>query len=109
MTWWDRKGSTEWVSYRFPKPRQFSSSAVYWFDDTGRGACRVPAQWKLLWLDGKEWKPVKLTGNSKYGVALDQFNQITFEPVKTRELKIEVKLKDGFSGGILEWSVAEAK
>jgi DUF1680 family protein len=105
MTWWDRKGSTEWVSYRFPKPRQFSTAAVYWFDDTGRGGCRVPAEWKLLWLDGNEWKPVRLTDGSTYGTALDQFNKVSFGPVTTRELKLEVKLKAGFSGGILEWQV----
>src|SRR5262249_55054515 len=28
MTWWDHKGGTEWVSYRFPKPRAVSSAAV---------------------------------------------------------------------------------
>jgi len=25
---------------------------VYWFDDTGRGQCRVPESWKLLYCDG---------------------------------------------------------
>jgi DUF1680 family protein len=107
MTWWDHKGTTEWVSYRFPKPRQVAASAVYWFDDTGRGQCRVPADWKLLWLDGKEWKPVMLTSGSAYATALDRLNSITFKPVTTGELKLEVKLKPGFSGGILEWTVSE--
>jgi hypothetical protein len=31
---------------------------------------------------------------------------VTFEPITTREFKIEVKLKPGFSGGILKWRVA---
>jgi hypothetical protein len=105
MTWWDHRGTIEWVSYRFPKARKLSSAAVYWFDDTGRGACRVPASWRLLWRDGKTWKPCKLTGKSKYGTTLNQFNKVTFEPVTTGELKLEVKLKPGFSGGILEWQV----
>src|SRR5205823_1426620 len=52
MTWWDHRGTEEWVSYRFPQPRPVSSASVYWFDDTGRGACRVPAAWRLFWLDG---------------------------------------------------------
>jgi DUF1680 family protein len=103
MTWWDHRGTTEWVSYRYPQPRQITSAAVYWFDDTGRGACRAPSGWRLLYLDGKEWKPLQLTSGSSYGTALDQFNKVAFEPVTTRELKLEVKLKDGFSGGILEW------
>jgi uncharacterized protein len=109
MTWWDHKGSTEWVAYRFPKARAVSSCEVYWFDDTGVGGCRVPAEWRLLWRDGGEWKPVKLTGDSAYGTALDRFNKVSFEPVRARELKLEVKLKPGFSGGILEWTLDEAK
>jgi DUF1680 family protein len=109
MTWWDHKGGTEWVSYRFPKEREVSTCAVYWFDDTGIGGCRVPAEWQLLWIDGQEWKPVKLTKGSAYGTAMDQFNKVSFEPVTTRELKLEVKLKPEFSGGILEWTLAEPK
>jgi DUF1680 family protein len=109
MTWWDHKGTTEWVSYRFPKARSLSAASVYWFDDTGRGSCRVPAEWRLLWRDGTKWKPVKLTDKSSYGTALDRFNKVTFERVTTSELKLEVKLKRGFSGGILEWSFAGPK
>jgi len=109
MTWWDRRGTEEWVSYRFTKPQRFASASVYWFDDTGRGACRVPAEWRLLWSDGKEWKPVKLTGDSKYETAKDALNTISFEPVTARELKIEVKLQPSYSGGILEWRVSAGK
>jgi hypothetical protein len=105
MTWWDHRGTTEWVAYRFPKARELSSASVYWFDDTGMGACRVPAEWRLLWLDGGEWRPVTLTGGSGYGTALDRFNTVNFELVVTRELRLEAKLKPGFSGGVLKWTV----
>jgi hypothetical protein len=110
QTWWDHKGTEEWLSYRFPKPRKIDGCAVYWFDDTGGiGACRVPAEWRLLWRDGDEWKPVKLAEGVKYGTALDQFNKVLFEPVETRELKMEVKLKKGVSGGVLKWTASEVK
>jgi uncharacterized protein len=109
MTWWDRRGCTEWVSYQFPQPRTVSQMSVYWFDDTGRGACRVPAEWRLLWRDGGDWKPVTLRDGSAPGAERDKFNTVTFEPVAARELKLEVKLKPGFSGGILEWTVPESK
>jgi DUF1680 family protein len=109
MTWWDHKGSTEWVSYRFAKARTLKQAAVYWFDDTGIGACRVPAEWRLLWRDdrtpGGVWRPVVLSKESKYGTALDRFNSVSFEAVSTRELRLEVKLKPGFSGGVLKWTV----
>ncbi len=111
MTWWDHKGTTEWLSYRFvdKKPPAVTEASVYWFDDTGIGACRVPAEWKLLYRDGAEWKPVKLTGDSRCGTAPDRFNKVSFEPVATRELRIEVKLKPGFSGGVLKWTVGPAR
>jgi DUF1680 family protein len=105
MTWWDHKGSTEWVSYRTAKPRTLSSASVYWFDDTGIGGCRVPAEWRLLWRDGSEWKPVKLLPGESHGTALDRFNAVKFEPVTTAELRLEVKLQPNFSGGVLKWRV----
>ena len=108
-TWWDHKGTEEWLSYQFPTARKLDGCAVYWFDDTGVGSCRAPAEWRLLWRDGDEWKPVRLKGDAKYGAALNQFNMISFEPVTTRELKLEAKLKDGFSGGVLKWTISEAK
>jgi DUF1680 family protein len=107
MTWWDHKGTTEWITYRFPKAKQVSGVSVYWFDDTGVGSCRVPAEWHLLYKEGKDYKPVKLAEGSTYGTALDEFNKVTFERVTTTELKLEVKLKPNFSGGVLKWVVTE--
>jgi hypothetical protein len=109
MTWWDHRGTSEWVSYQFEKPRKIAEASVYWFDDTGVGQCRVPAEWRLLWLDGAEWKPVKLAEGSSYGTALDRFNRVAFEPVTARDLKVEVKLRKDFSGGLLKWAVSETK
>jgi hypothetical protein len=103
FTWWDHKGTVEWVQYEYAKPREISSAQVYWFDDTGRGRCRVPASWKLLYKDGDSWNPVEEA--SAYGVALDRFNRVTFKPVQTSGLRLGVQLQKDFSGGILEWDV----
>ncbi|HVA46326.1 MAG TPA: beta-L-arabinofuranosidase domain-containing protein [Pirellulales bacterium] len=105
MTWWNHRGTTEWVAYRFDRPRTLDTVAVYWFDDTGRGECRVPESWRLLWLDGHDWKPVELRAGRAYSTALDEFNRVEFLPVTTRTIKLEAKLRPGFSGGILEWQV----
>jgi hypothetical protein len=109
MTWWDHRGSSEWISYQFAKPRKISESSAFWFDDTGVGQCRVPAEWRLLYKDGEEWKPVKLARGSEYGMAIDQFNKVTFEPIAATELRLEVKLKKDFSGGVLKWTVSASK
>jgi hypothetical protein len=103
FTWWDHLGTKEWVSWKFERPRRASSCAVYWFDDSGVGRCRVPESWRVMYQDGGEWREVK--GARAYGVERDRFNQATFEPVETGELRLEVKLREGFSGGILEWRV----
>jgi DUF1680 family protein len=105
FTWWPQKGTTEWVAYKFPMPQTISWTDVYWFDDTGGGGCRVPASWRLLYKDGTEWKPVTLAAGSSYATAKDTFNKAAFEPVTAQEVRLEVKLQDGFSGGLLEWRV----
>lgn len=101
LTWWAHKGTAEWVERRFDDSRKVSAVAVYWFDDTGSGGCRVPQSWQLSYKDGNRWKPV--TGASAYGIQLDQFNRVTFDPVDTTALRIDVQLQPKWSGGILEW------
>jgi hypothetical protein len=103
FTWWDHQGSAEWVQYDFPKTLTTGAVSVYWFDDTGKGQCRVPQSWRLLYKDGDTFKPV--AGASAYGTARDGYNKVTFTPVITTALRLEVQLQDGFSGGILEWKV----
>lgn len=120
FTWWPRRGSAEWAQLDFGKPKKVSGISVYWFDDTGTGSCRVPASWRLLWKvgaekdggekegaekDGGEWKPVE--GASAYGTRRDAYNTVSFEPVETTALRIEVRLGPGVSGGILEWKVKD--
>jgi hypothetical protein len=103
LTWWDHLGTTEWAQYDFAAPTRVSGAAVYWFDDTGIGRCRLPRRWRLLYRAGDGWLPV--TGASAYGLAADAFNEVRFDPVETTALRLEVQLAEGFSGGILEWTV----
>ncbi len=35
------------------------------------------------------------------------FNRVTFEPVMTTKLRIEIRARQGFSVGILEWRYGE--
>jgi DUF1680 family protein len=104
FTWWDHRGSREWVQYDFPSARKVSAVAVYWFDDQRlKRQCRTPQSWRLLYKSGEVWKPVAT--NTPYGTAPDKYNRLSFTPVETTAVRIEVQLKPGFSGGILEWRV----
>ena len=101
-SFWPHKGTDEWAEAHFPEPRTVRTCDVYWYDDTGRGYCRVPKSWRLLYRNGKQWKPVTLTGDASFGTAKDGWNSVTFEPVETRAMRLEVQLQENFSGGILE-------
>ncbi len=105
FTWWPRRGSREWIEWEFDDPREVSNVEIYWFDDTGRGGCRVPESWRLFYRDGASWKPVEsATG---YSMDANRFNQTTFTSITTKALRIEVQLQAEMSGGILEWRVGD--
>ncbi|WP_320168077.1 beta-L-arabinofuranosidase domain-containing protein [Mangrovibacterium marinum] len=103
--WWLKEGSEEWVQYEFEKPVTLSRSDVYWLDMTHYdGNYRVPQSWKLEVKDSKgNWVPVETT--DAYGVALDQYNTVNFKPVKTSAVRLQAKLQEGESAGILEWKL----
>ena len=104
MTFWDHKGTTEWIEYDFKKSVSTSSVGVYWFDDgADQGGCRVPQSWQLFYRDGESWKPVEEA--SDYDVQVDSYNETKFKSVRTDALRIEVQLQPNFSGGVLQWQV----
>jgi DUF1680 family protein len=102
--WWPVQGSRmEWVELTFAKPSTVSTSEIYWFDDTGRGGVRVPASWRLLYKSGDQWLPVETT--SPMGTARNTWNAISFRPVTTAALRIELTMQEKFSAGLQEWKV----
>jgi hypothetical protein len=100
FSWWDRKGSKEWVQYDFAKTRTISTVEIYWYEYDIRVPIRVPENWRLLYKQDGQWKEVP--NPSGYGVE-NGYNRVTFDPVEVDGLRIEVKLQKGFSGGIVEW------
>ena len=103
LHWWPHKGTREWVQYDFEEDKEVSRVEVYWFDDTGEGECRVPESWRVFYLKEGRWEPVP--NPDIYTVNKDEYNQVNFDPIRTNALKIEVRLKSEYSGGVLEWKV----
>lgn len=99
---WPRKGGEEWVQYTWDKPLVVSGIEVYWFDDTGRGECRLPSDWTLEALVGGAWQPVVIADRP---IALDKWCKATFAPLETSALRLKVRQKDGWASGIHEWRV----
>jgi hypothetical protein len=100
--WWPKKGTTEWIQYGFAGPHTVSSTDVYWFVEK-EGDVGLPSSWRLLYFSGTEWKPVEAKG--LFGLALDQYNHVSFEPVTTTAVRLEVTFQHEKSGGVSEWKV----
>jgi uncharacterized protein len=103
--WWPHKGTEEWAKYTWAAPIKASGAKVYWFDDTGRGGCRLPASWSLQYLEGEDWKPVAVTGS--YPVAKDKWCEVSFKPVQSAALRLLVKLPKDYAAGVHEWKIVE--
>jgi len=101
QTFWDHRGTNEWLQMEFAEPREVRGTRVYWFDDTGKGSCRRPKSWRLLARHGDLWVPIE----ASYPVVLDDWSQARFAPVTTSALRLEVGLAEGVSAGVLEWQI----
>jgi hypothetical protein len=80
-------GSPAWIEYRFPDERRVASTSVYWFDD--KRFCRLPDSWSILYLTDGEWAPV--AAERQYEVVLDDYSTMSFEPVVTTAVRIEIE------------------
>lgn len=102
--WWPKNNSTEWLSYTFKSAQTVSTSTVYWFDDGPWGGCRVPTSWKLYYKDGAgEWQEVK--NASGYPVNKGVACTVSFDPVTTTGMKLEIVQPERHSCGVFEWSL----
>ena len=62
---------------------------------------------RVLYNAGHEWKPIEPESSSSaaYGVDKDRFNVVTFKPVETNGLRLEVTMQKEWSAGVQEWRV----
>jgi len=95
----DHRGTLEWFQYTFEKPTTFDAVEVYWFGDDA--VVQRPVSWRVLARRGDQWQPVEHRG--EYGVALDRFNRVEFEPIETDALRLQMQSAKGKSGGVYEW------
>jgi len=103
LHWWPAKNTNEFVQYDFDTEHTVSESKVYWYDDGPWGGCRIPVSYKILYKKDGQWVPVKNT--TPYAISKDSFNVVTFEPVATTALRMEIQLPVDNSSGIHEWAV----
>ncbi len=102
--WWPKTNSTEWLAYEFKEAATVSSATVYWYDDQPWQGCKVPDSWKMYFKnDAGEWEEVKNASGypTDKGVACT----VSFDPVKTTAVKLELVQPKDKSCGVYEWSV----
>lgn len=101
---WPHFGTAEWIQYTFEKPEKVKLARVWWFDDTGQGACRIPVSWRIIYqnADG-QWVPVE--GVAGYPVELNKWCEVSFTPVTANAVRLEVQLPEKFSSGVYEWQL----
>ncbi len=100
LTFWPHRGTEEWIEMRFNEPKTVSKTSVYWYDDGAKGFCRLPESWSVSYLAGDDWKTV--SAKSPCATTADGLNTVEFEPIETQAIRLNVKLRDGFSGGVVE-------
>ena len=104
FTFWDHCGTDEWILYDLDAAEEVRGVEVYWFDDTPKGKCRLPDSWKVQWRPAKDaaWRDAGVAGPCEK----DRFCAVDFPtPVKAQAIRLAVKLRKGFSAGILEYRV----
>jgi uncharacterized protein len=102
--WWPKTNSTEWLAYEFKEPTEVSTSTVYWYDDQPWQGCKIPDSWKLYYKDASgNWVEVK--NPSSYPTDKGVACTVTFDPVKTSGVKLELVQPEDKSCGVYEWSV----
>lgn len=101
---WPKTNTQEWVAYEFGKPETISSAKIYWFDDGPWGGCRIPVSWTIQYQDASgNWTEVKA---SKPAVPVkDAYNELNFEQVTTKAVRVLYKTEEKNSAGIFEFSV----
>jgi hypothetical protein len=69
------------------------------------GDSRLPSAWRLFYQDGDgRWQPVG--GATEFAIRKSALVKVTFEPVTTRAMKLEIDLQPDLSAGLYEWEVA---
>jgi len=103
LTFWPHKGTEEWIEV-LVQQRMVRSVSIYWFDDTGKGGCRVPAEWSVD-VNDENAALVPARGDVPASGVKDMWDTRTISPVRTDCVRIRIKQREGFSSGVLEIKV----
>jgi len=93
---WPNTGE-QWAELTWPTAQSLDSADVYFFDDNG--GVRLPASYKLQYLNGTSYVDVAASG--AYPLELNKYNRVTFSQVSTTRLRVVLQ-STADSVGLLE-------
>jgi hypothetical protein len=97
---WPEVG-THWIQLNWTSPVTTNGTEIYWADDGG--GLLPPSSWVVQYWNGSAW--VNVSDQSGEPTAINTFNQVTFDPVTTTELRITMQSAGTASVGVIQWVV----
>ncbi len=101
MFWTRRRSQEAWVQYDWDKAVLTNEIHIYWISQGER--IILPASYKISYLDGEEYVPVKITSGAEPEANI--LNIISIEEVETTSIRLEVENEERQASAILEWEV----
>lgn len=96
--------SNQWIQYDWNQPVTTGEMAVYWWNYGNN--VRLPQVCRIKYWNGNEFITVKNT--TDLAMENNKFNSVTFSPVTTTKLRLELDSAERYPLTILEWKVLQA-
>ncbi|WP_116948090.1 family 43 glycosylhydrolase [Jiangella endophytica] len=87
-TWTGNNPPQQWVQYTWDRPMRLAGSQIEFWNDQPQGTgvgVAAPASWRIQYWDGGAWRDVP--NPSGYGTATNGFQDTTFDPVTTTQVR----------------------
>jgi hypothetical protein len=97
---WPQVG-THWIELDWNSPITTNGTEIYWADDGG--GLLPPSSWVVQYWNGSAWADV--SNQSGEPTAINQFNQVSFDPVTTSKLRVTMQSNGTASVGVIQWVV----
>ncbi len=103
-TSYESPNASDWLAFDFGEEKEVSRVELAIYDD--RGGVQAPAKYAVQWWDGKDWRDVADAKMSPQAPAGGQWNEVTFDRVRTAKVRVvfthAAKARSGVSE-ILIW------
>ena len=101
MFWTRRRSQEAWIQYVWDKAVLTNEIHIYWISQGER--ISLPVSYKISYLDGEEYVPVKITSGAEPEANI--LNVISIEEVETTSIRLKVENEERQASAIFEWEI----